>query len=146
MKEVFEQLLEGFIKGSSYYKEIEKEAEDFNTECNRKQRRIEKLQHELRSKEQERKELVLNGQGVIEEKILTIKNLENDITNLENKLKEKENQRRKAVGSIGGLKRQIKKRDEEINTLNERIEFLKTNRRSPNLEELKDYTLRRKRR
>ncbi len=137
MREVFEWLLDGFIKKSTAYKEIEKEAENYNTECSRKQRRIEKLQHDLRFKEQEKQELVLSGQTVIEEKVETIKNLQAEVEKITQKNKTIENKRRKAVSSIGGLKK-------EINKLKEANDFLKKNRRSPSLEELKDYQYRRK--
>lgn len=137
MKKFIEWILDGFIKKSTVYTELEEERNNFDAECGKKQRKIEKLQHDLKLKEQEKQELILSGQSVIEEKTETIKNLKAKIEKLEAKLKEKEAGRRKAVSSIGGLKK-------EINKLKEANNFLRNHRRAPSSEELKDYQYRRK--
>lgn len=59
------------------------------------------------------------------------------IKRLESDLKQKEKQRHTAASKIGGYVT-------EINKLKDTIEFLKKHRRAPSLDELKDYTLRRK--
>ena len=144
MKKIIKSLLDEFIKNSEIYKDAVEEAESYDIECGKKQRRIEKLQSDLKFKEKEKQELVLSGQTVIEEKTETIKNLKVEIERLETKLKEKEAERRKAVSSIGGLKTKIVNRDKKIKKLEDTNDFLRNHRRAPNLEELKDYQLRRK--
>lgn len=67
-----------------------------------------------------------------------IDNLVIEKEELKKELEEKEFARRKSAGKVGGYVA-------ENNKLKKQVEFLKTNRRSPNLEELKDYELRRKR-
>ena len=137
MKEFIEHLLDGFIKKSTVYTKLEEESESYNNECDKKQRKIESLKDELKQCINEKQECILAGQEVIEEKVKIIKKLEN-------KLEEKEKARRKAVSSTGGLKKQIKNQAEVIEKLEKSVEFLKTNRRAPNIEELKDYFYRRK--
>lgn len=144
MKEFIECLLDGFIRNSTVYTDLEKERNDFDAECGKKQRKIESLQKDLKFKEKEKQELVLSGQTVIEEKTETIKNLKTEIERLENKLKEKEIERRKVAGRIGGLKTKIVNRNKRIKELEDTNNFLRNHRRAPTIEELKDYQLRRK--
>lgn len=144
MKNWLKGCIDDFIKSTDVYMEIEKEANDYNAECQRKEERIKKLRDDLKQCRAEKQEIILGGQVIIEEKINEIKGLEKQKAILEEKLQTKEQQRRKAVGSIGGCKVKIKKLEEEIKNLNERIEFLKTNRRAPSIEELKDYDFKRK--
>ena len=144
MKKLIERILHNFIINTEIFKDVKEEKDNYDCECGKKQRTIEKLQHDLKLKEQEKQECILSGQTVIEEKTNQIKSLKKDISLLESKLNTKEKQRRKAAGSVGGCKIKIKKLEEEIKNLNERIEFLKTNRRAPSIEELKDYKYKRK--
>lgn len=116
------------------YEQLKEEWEEQNVEIdkliaerNRKQKTLETLRGVLESMETEKKEL-----------FFTIAKLEAD-------LEEKESKRRKTAAKIGGYQKEINKLKEEITKLKEANEFLKNNRRAPNLEELKDYTLRRKR-
>lgn len=136
-KKFVEKRFENFIINSDQFQEAQKERDNFDTECGKKQRKIEKLQDELRFKEKEKQELVLSGQAVVEEKTETIKILKAEVEKLKSELRKKETQRRKTAGKIGGLRKKISKL-EEVN------KFLKENRRSPSLEELKDYEQRRK--
>lgn len=144
MKEWIKDCFYDFIKSTEVYRQKEEEANDYNAECQIKEERIKKLKEDIKECKAEKQECILSGQAIVEEKVLTIKNLKNVIANLENKLKEKEKQRRKSAGSIGGLKKQIKRQEEVIEKLEKQVEFLKTNRRAPNIEELKDYFGRRK--
>ena len=73
----------------------------------------------------------------IEEMNLEKKDLLDIIAKLEADLEDKESKRRKTAAKVGGYQK-------EINKLKEQVEFLKNNRRAPNLEELKNYTQRRK--
>ena len=144
MREFIESVLENFIKSSSFYKEIEKEAENYNAECSKKETKIQQLRKDAKQCIVEKQECILSGQGIIEEKISEIKGLKKENADLKDRLQEKEKQRRKAVGSVGGYKTKVARLEEEIENLNERIEFLKHNRRAPSIEELKDYEYRRK--
>lgn len=144
MKEFIEELLERFIKSTEIYKNLEKEAESFNVECSKKETRIQQLKKETKQCIAEKQECILTGQGIIEEKVSEIKGLKKENADLKDRLEEKEKQRKKAVCSVGGYKTKIIRLEEEIANLNERIDFLKHNRRAPSIEELKDYEYRRK--
>ena len=144
MKEWLKDCFNDWIKSTEVYRQKEEETNDYNLECQRKEERIKKLRDDIKQCKAEKQECILSGQAIVEEKVLTIKNLKNVIANLESKLKEKEKQRRKSAGSIGGYKAKIKKQEEVIESLEKQVEFLKTNRRAPNIEELKDYFYRRK--
>ena len=61
------------------------------------------------------------------------------------KLDKKEAQRRKAVGEKTKANNKVAKLEEEKVKLLEQIEFLKSHRRAPDLQEVKDYTYGRKR-
>ena len=144
MREFIENIFENFIKSSTFYKELEKESESYNVECSKKEARIQQLRENAKQCIAEKQENILAGQGIIEEKISKIKGLEKEVNDLKDKLQEKELQRRKLAGSVGGYKTKVKRLEEEIESLNERIDFLKNNRRAPSIEELKDYEYRRK--
>lgn len=75
--------------------------------------------------------------GILEDNAKKEMELLDIIAKLEADLEEKEEQRHKTAAKLGGYQK-------EINKLKEQVEFLKTNRRAPNLEELKNYTQRRK--
>lgn len=96
------------------------EIDKLTAERNRNKKVMETLREVLEEKEQEKKDLL------------------DIISKLETDLEEKESQRKRTASKVGGYQK-------EINKLKEQVEFLKNNRRAPNLEELKDYTLRRKR-
>lgn len=144
MKKLIERILHNFVINTEVFKDTKEERDNYDCECGIKQKKIEKLQHDLKLKEQEKQECILSGQAVIEEKTNKNKTLEKEILELKNKLELKEKQRRSAVGSVGSCKVKIKKLEEETKNLNERIDFLKTNRRAPSIEELKDYKYKRK--
>ena len=56
MKKIIKCLLDKFIKNSEIYKDAVEEAESYDIECGKKQRRIEKLQSDLKFKEKEKQE------------------------------------------------------------------------------------------
>lgn len=95
------------------------EIDKLTAERNRKQKTLETLRDVLEDYEKEKRDLL------------------DIIAKLEADLEEKEQQRHKTAAKLGGYQK-------EINKLKEQVEFLKTNRRAPNLEELKNYTQRRK--
>lgn len=95
------------------------EIDRLTAERNRKQKTLEMLRGILEDNEKEKRDLL------------------DIIAKLEADLDEKETQRHKTAAKLGGYQK-------EINKLKEQVEFLKTNRRAPNLEELKNYTQRRK--
>lgn len=74
--------------------------------------------------------------------IIEINLQKNDELNV--KLQETEEARRKSAGSIGGLKAQINKLTKKLDEANYTINFYKTHRKSPSLEELKAYEYSRK--
>ena len=95
------------------------EIDRLRAEKNRKQRTIDGLREED------------------EEKTRALNKFAETIEKYEADLLKKEKQRKTAASKLGGYQK-------EINKLKEQIEFLKSNRRAPNLEELKDYQLRRR--
>lgn len=95
------------------------EIDRLTAERNRKQKTLETLRDVLEDYEKEKRDLL------------------DIIAKLEADLEEKEQQRHKTAAKLGGYQK-------EINKLKDQVEFLKTNRRAPNLEELKNYTQRRK--
>lgn len=144
MREWIIDKFDDFIKSTEVYKELEEESNNYNTECQKKEDRIKKLKDEIKRCKAEKQDCILSGQLIIEERVNRIKDLEKKNSALEEKIQIKEQQRRKAVGSIGGYKSKNKKLEEENKNLKETIEFLKNNRRAPNIEELKDYKFKRK--
>lgn len=90
--------------------------------------------------EKNRKQRIIDGLKEEDaEKTRALNKFVETIEKYKTDLQEKEKQRHKTAAKLGGYQK-------EINKLKEQIEFLKNNKRAPNLEELKDYTLRRKRR
>ena len=67
------------------------------------------------------------------------------IQKLKEKLADKEAQRRKTVGEKTRIKNQLARVEKENVKLVEQVEFWKSHRRAPNLQEVKDYTYGRKR-
>lgn len=138
IKDIKEKVIR-FIKNADYH-ELKAEWEKQNAliyiqdaQLITKGKMIQSLRNDLKQSRIEKQECILAGQNIIEEKTKRIKELEK-------KLEEKEKARRKLASSIGGYKKQINSQDEKIEKLEKQVEFLKTNRRAPNLQELKDYT------
>ena len=126
-------------------KAINKACVDKESDKDKLKNKIEKLTKELQESEDLRKKQVLEGQAVVQEKQqilkekdLIIENLRSDISELLKKLDEHESE-------IKALSHQISILTNKKINLEEKIEFLKNNRRSPNIEELRDYTEKRKR-
>lgn len=127
-------MIEWLVKKTSVYKELEQTLTSVNIENFNKQKKI----------------------GLLNNEILELKS---KVTNLTVELNETEHQRRASIGKVGGLKAKINSQEKEISKLkkqleekdklladaNRKVDFLKNNRRAPNLEEIKDYTQRRKR-
>lgn len=84
-------------------------------------------------------------QTINEENLETHNRLDQCIEKLKAKLADKEAQRRKTVGEKTKIKNQLIKSEEEKVKLLEQIDFLKSHRRAPDLQEVKDYTYGRKR-
>lgn len=156
LKENFIHIIK-VITGQAY-KELKREWEQQNItidkltlEGNRKDKKIKSLMEEKEKLIEDYSEKVLSYQDKIyayeeitKEKENNEKNLKSSlevadfkIKRLEADLKEKEKQRHSLASKIGGYVT-------EINKLKDTIEFLKKHRRAPSLEELKDYTERRK--
>lgn len=121
-------MIEWLVKRTSTYKELEQTLTSVNIENFNKQKKI----------------------GLLNNEILELKS---KITNLTVELNEREHQRRASIGKVGGLKAKINSQEKEISNLkkyleekdklladaNRKVEFLKNNRRSPKLSEIKDY-------
>lgn len=141
------EIIQNLYEKTDYYKleKLREEWEDQNikideqqSEINKLNKKYNKLKKELELEVQEKAKYIKDSSEAIEFRINEIKKLEETNLKINEKLKEKEQARRKLAGKIGGFQKQI-------NKLEYQVEFLKTNRRSPNLEEIKDYEYRRKR-
>ena len=93
---------------------------------NQQEKDLKKLSLDLKDEKKNNEDLI----KLLDKKDRQVKKLEAD-------LKEKEKQRHSSASKNGGYMVKIKE-------LESQVEFLKTHRRSPSLDELKDYTLRRK--
>lgn len=143
--------MSNWIERIKNYDDVVKDLKAMNKACVDKESdkdklksKIEKLTKELQETEDLRKNQVLEGQAavqekqqILKEKDLIIENLRSEISELLKKLDEHESE-------IKALRHQISILTNEKTKLEERVEFLKNNRRSPNMEELKDYEERRK--
>lgn len=121
-------MIEWLVKRTSTYKELEQTLTSVNIENFNKQKKI----------------------GLLNNEIIDLKS---KVTNLTVELNEREHQRRASIGKVGGLKAKINSQEKEISNLKEQLEekdklladanrkvdFLKNNRRSPKLSEIKDY-------
>lgn len=137
------------------YKELKGEWEQQNItidkltlERNKEAKKVEKLKKEkleLEGSYEEEKQILLEDiddlRNGLQVAMVKIKKLEKDLKDQKAKhekaLKEKENQRKQLACRIGGYVT-------ENNKLKDQVNFLKTCKRAPSLDELKDYTLRRK--
>ena len=122
--------IEKLEKEKSQHEFIEKERENLAL---LRERRIQALSDKLSSTIKRNKELRQVIQSNSEK-----------IDTLNVKLQETEEARRKSAGSIGGLKAQINKLTKKLDEANYTINFYKTHRKSPSLEELKAYEYSRK--
>ena len=111
-----------------------------------------KLERQKRKHEKEIDDTTEEMQGMIEALRMDNENLEHELEETGNKLALKEVQRRKAVGEKSAVIKKLSKSEKEVESLKneitkleEQIEFLKKHRRAPDIEEIKDYTLGRKR-
>lgn len=132
--------LQNLYKKTYYYQseKIREEWEQQNIKIDEQQTEINKLIKKCGklSKENEKNKKVF--QEEIEFRKQEIIKLEEINLKISERLKEKESARRKLASKIGGYQARI-------NKLEHQVDFLKTNRRSPSLEEIKDYEYRRKR-
>ena len=133
------------------YRELKREWEQQNItideltlERNRKQKRIELLTRnkvELEDKEKAYLKDIEDLREGLKAATLRIKQQEKDLKDQKEKyekdLERKEEQRKQLACRIGGYVT-------ENNKLKDQVDFLKTCKRAPSLEELKNYTLRRK--
>lgn len=118
--------------------------DELTLERNRKQKRIELLTRnkvELEDKEKVYLKDIEDLREGLKAATLRIKQQEKDLKDQKEKyekdLERKEEQRKQLACRIGGYVT-------ENNKLKDQVDFLKTCKRAPNLEELKNYTLRRK--
>lgn len=114
-------------------------------------RKIEKLNQERDLIQKEKDNLVklrekrihdLNSQVGKLKRNLSSK--EKECLDLQNKLEEKEKTRKNLASKLGGVQGTIKHLEKELQMANDKIEFLKNNRKAPSLEELKAYEYSRK--
>lgn len=106
---------------------------------------IKTLRNELKESEDLRKMQILEGQAVVQEKQEIIKKLYSDISLLKKEKTDLIKKISSCQSEIKALTGQISSLIDEKMQLKERVEFLKNNRRSPNMDELIQYTERRKR-
>lgn len=69
---------------------------------------------------------------------------EKECIDLQSKLDEKEKSRKNLASKLGGIQGTIKHLEKELEIANDKIDFLKNNRKSPSLEELRAYEYSRK--
>lgn len=101
------------------------------------EKQIIKLENDLKNLDDARKNQIIEGQAVIAEKQKMINDLKSTLS--ENK-KTLTNDKKE----IKRLSTQISLLTNEKAKLEDLVEFLKKNRRSPNMEEIKNYELKRK--
>lgn len=126
MKDLLKQVKRYFT--NAHYEELKAEWEEQNIE-------IDMLTAERNGK-----------QDIIDMLSIILDEKDNEIEKLLLRLDKKEKQRRATAGKLGGYKKEINNLKEEIAKLKDTNEFLRNNRRAPNIEEIKDYELRRKKR
>lgn len=147
-------LIDYLVRKTTTYKNLEDQYEKQIQECSRKETDKQVLKQ------------------IIQTQIKDIENLKSELDDAKNKLKQTEIARRSVAGKLGGLTTKNKRLEEEIKELKSsltekkkeskkmdkqldekdkqledaerKIKFLKKNRRAPNLEEIKDYELKRK--
>lgn len=139
--------IKALLESTEYYQllKIKEEWEEQNVlideqfrELTKKTNKIKKMAKEIEEYNKVKDGYIREGQKIINDKNIMINELELKNVELTKKIKDKESARRKLASKIGGYQA-------KINKLEHQVEFLKTNRRSPNLEEIKDYEYRRKR-
>ena len=137
-----------YKKLSEEWKKETKQSELNGIESNKK---IEKLNRERELIQQEKDNLInlrdrriqdLNSQVGKLKRNLSSK--EKEYLDLQNKLEEKEKARRSLACKLGGIQGTIKHLEKELEIANDKIDFLKNNRKSPSLEELRAYEYSRK--
>ena len=122
--------------------------DELRLERNKKEKTIEKLKKEKVENQEEYARTMLeirkekdNVQTELDLAKVKIKNLEKDLKDqkekYEKEIEEKEKSRHSSASKNGAYVVRIKE-------LEAQVEFLKKHRRSPSIDELKDYTLRRK--
>lgn len=133
-------IIQNLYEKTDYYKyeKIRGEWEEQNIKIDEQQSEINKLNRKYIKLKKEYEQYTKGSLEALDFRIKEINKLEELNIKTSQKLKDKEKERRKLAGKIGGYQKQI-------NKLEMQVEFLKTNRRSPSLEELKDYELKRKR-
>lgn len=134
------EIMQKLYEKTDYYKyeKMRGEWEEQNIKIDEQQSEINKLNRKYIKLKKEYEQYTKGSLEALDFRIKEINKLEELNIKTSQKLKDKEKERRKLAGKIGGYQKQI-------NKLEMQVEFLKTNRRSPSLEELKDYELKRKR-
>lgn len=126
-----------------YYKELKKESEEVDRLLDENKLYLTKLESGIQEKNYEIKQLTKDYDEV--SKLLTIKIRENErmtkeITKLNNKINKLQDQYEKQKQNVDKLNYEIGKKNDELCVLNDRLEFCRSHRRAPDIEELKAYT------
>lgn len=144
--------MSNWITRIMHYENAIKDLEARDKACCDKERDKEKLKNEIKTLRNELKESedlrkiqILEGQAVVQEKQEIIKKLHDDISVLKKEKTELVKKANSCINEIKSLRGQISSLTDEKAELEERVKFLKNNRRSPNMDELIQYTERRKR-
>lgn len=130
--------LHNLYKKTYYYQseKIREEWEQQNIKIDEQQTEINKLIKKCGKLNKENEKNKNMFQEEIEFRKQEISKLEEINSKISERLKEKEKARRKLAGKIGGYQ-------SKINRLETQVKFLKTNRRAPKLEEIKNYEFKR---
>lgn len=133
----FEKIFKNFIINSTLYINKCEELNFCEIECQKKERRIETLKKNLNSEKKSRFKAILSGQNVVREKV-------EENLNLREELKKLKDEILILTESNNTLIEKLNSSEEKLVSLQRANEFLRNNRRSPSLEELKNYEENRK--
>lgn len=141
-------LIDYLVRKTKIYRDLDREVDMFDRECAMKGQKIRELTEQLRAEKDKVVKLTVElneterARRSVAGKLggLTTKNkrLEEEIKELKSSLTEKKKESKK-------MDKQLDEKDKQLEDAERKIKFLKGNRRAPNLEELKDYELKRKR-
>lgn len=127
-----------------YYRQLKEESEYTDRLLDENKLYLKKLETVIQEKTYEIKQLTSDYDEVSKILIMKTKDVERlskQITKLTNKLEKVETTAEKQKNLIEKLKLELVKKEEELEVTNNRLEYCRSHRRSPDIEEIKAYTL-----